>query len=370
MRLTYPRMKIALVVERFEPRAGGVEGVVHHLTSGLARRREHVTVVCRTVGAPIPAGVFVECVRAPSFWQPLRITRFSTRAARVTAHGFDVVHGFSRTRRQHIYRAGGGAHDSYLKRMYRHPWIRRHLSPRHRTILQIEEAVFRDPAQLIQCNSRMVAADLAERYAIAAERLVTIYNGVDTERFHPAQRSERKRLRAELGIGGGAVALFAGHGFQRKGLDRALRGLAQSGASATLLVAGRGDPRPYEQLAARLGVLPRVRFLGPRSDVEVLYAAADLLVLPTRYDAFANACLEAMAAGLPVATTPSNGAAELIDPGVNGFVFEDDFAEAFELLDDLEQLEAVSAAGRRTAEQYTWEQHTEAVLALYARVAG
>ena len=106
-------MKIALVVERFEPGAGGVESVAHHLAAQLGRRREHVTVVCRQVGAPIPAGVQVECVAGPRFWQPLRISRFSVRAARATAHGFDVVHGFSRTRHQHVYRAGGGSHAAY-----------------------------------------------------------------------------------------------------------------------------------------------------------------------------------------------------------------------------------------------------------------
>ena len=361
-------MKIALVVERFEPGAGGVETVVHQLASELARRRETVTVVCRSVGAPTPSGVAVVCLQTTRFWQPLRVRRFSAAAERATAHGFDVVHGFSRTRTQHIYRAGGGSHAAYLERMYRFPRLQR-LSPRHQAILGIEEAVFRDPRQIIQCNSRMVAAEIGERYRLPPDRIAVIYNGVDTVRFRARRHpGEAISMRADLGVDG-PLALFVGHGFARKGLARAIDGLAESGVSATLLVAGRGDPRPYERQARARGVSRRVRFLGPRSDLETLYAAADLFVLPTHYDAFANVCLEAMASGLPVATTPTNGAAELIVHGVNGFVCEGDFAEIFGCLEDRDTLAELGRAARTTAEQYTWARHTDAVLSLYARVA-
>ena len=358
-------MRIALVCERFEPGAGGVESVACHLARELGRRGRAPTVVCRVQRGALPPGVSLELLRVPRFWQPLRVRRFSARAAAVT-ESFDIVHGLARTRRQHIYRAGGGCHAAYMERAYARPGLHR-LSPRHRAILGIEEAVLRDPGQLIQCNSRMVAAELRARYAIPAERLVTLYNGVDTEHFRP-DGHERERVRAELDLRG-PVALLAGSGFRRKGLDRALRGLSQSGVEATLLVAGRDDARPFRRLAARLGVADRVRFLGLRDDLPRLYAAADLFVLPTRYDAFANVCLEAMAAGLAVATTRANGAAELIEPAVNGFLYDDDFAPAFERLADPAKLRDVGRAARQTAEQHSWARHTDAVLELYGRIA-
>ena len=111
-----------------------------------------------------------------------------------------------------------------------------------------------------------------------------------------------------------------------------------------------------------------MHFLGPRSDVETLYAAANLFVLPTRYDAFSNACLEAMASGLPVATTPANGASELIEPGANGLLCEGDFTPAFRALADTEALEKLGLEARRCAERLTWKAHTDRVLELYARV--
>jgi UDP-glucose:(heptosyl)LPS alpha-1,3-glucosyltransferase len=358
-------MKVALVIERFGP-GGGVEGAALAVARELAGRGEHVTAVCHRVFGTPPAGVGVRRLRVPRFWQPLRLARFSRAAREATASGFDVVHSFARTRSQHIFRAGGGSHATYLENTYRWPGLAR-LAPRHQAILRLEEAVFRDASQWIQCNARGVADDLATRYGVAAERLVTLYNGVDLAAFHPAHRDTLgAALRRELGLAG-SVALFVGSGFARKGLDRAIAGLADAGVDAALLVAGHGDPAPFRAQARARGVEDRVRFLGERADVPALCAAADLFVLPTRYDPFANACLEALAAGLPVATTRTNGASELVEPGANGWL-GDDFRSAFELLGDRAGLARMGAAARRTAEAFDWARHVDRLLELYARV--
>jgi len=325
-------------------------------------------VICRNaLGAP-PKGARLVEVATPSFWQPLRVLWFSMRAERAT-RGFDVVHGFSRTRHQHVYRAGAGSHAAYMERVYPDHARLGRFSPRHRVLLSIEESVFRDSQQLIQCNARMNAEEIARRYAVSKERLVTIYNGVDTSSFHPSLRDTLgAELRKQLELSG-PIALFAGTGFERKGLDRAILGLANSGSQATLLVAGRGSREAYRELINHCGIGERIRFLGHRKDMAALYAAADLFVLPTRYDPFANACLEAMAAGLPVATTRANGAAELIEPGVNGWIADEDFASALSLLDDPARLREFGKAARQTAEQFTWSHYTERILELYRRVA-
>lgn len=360
-------MRVAIVIERFGG-SGGVEASALQLVRELARRQVLVTVICREARDPLPKGVSQVALRSSSAWQPLRVRRFSRRAAEATRGRFDIVHSFSRTRHQQIYRVGGGSHAAYMERMYRRPGLLRALSPRHRAILSIEEAVFRDQGQLIQCNARWVADELRARYGVAPERLVTIYNGVDGERFHPRMRAQhRVRIRQALGVEG-PLALFVGSGFERKGLDLAIRGLAESSVETDLAVVGAGDASPFRRLAAQLGVAERVHFTGPRSDVEALHAAADLFVLPTRYDAFSNACLEAMASGLPVATTPANGASELLEPGVNGFVCSRNFAPAFDALRDLAGLEKLGEAARRTAEELTWQVHADRVLDLYARV--
>ncbi len=82
-----------------------------------------------------------------------------------------------------------------------------------------------------------------------------------------------------------------------------------------LLVAGRGNQRKYKSRCAH--------FLGVVRDLPALYAAADIFILPTLYDPFSNASLEALAAGLPVITTRANGLSEVIEDGVHGTVVED-----------------------------------------------
>jgi UDP-glucose:(heptosyl)LPS alpha-1,3-glucosyltransferase len=346
-----------------------VEGVAWQLARELGSRGMDITVLCREAAPQAPAGVRVESLGGPTFWQPLRVLEFSRRVARASATGgFDVVQAFSRTRHQDVYRAGGGSHASYMESVYARPRWRAWLSPRHRTLLAIEQAVFRDVQQTILCNSRLVAGELAKRYGIAGERLEVIYNGVDLERFHPRERARSgARLKSELGLAG-AVALFVGSGFTRKGLDRAIAGLSASGVKADLVIAGSGDPGSFRRQAGALGVGARVHFLGVRSDVAALYAAADLLVLPTRYDPFANVCLEAMAAGLPVATTKSNGASELVVSDANGFVCDEDFAPAFRALENPMRLRELGDAARASAERFGWREHADAVLALWRKV--
>ncbi len=365
-------LRIALTIERFEP-GGGAENVAWALAHRLADRGDEVVVVARR--ADPGARVAVRLVQVPVAWQPARVLAFSRAAAGAAPRGsFDVVHSFSRTRHQDVYRAGGGCHADYMERSYSRlgRWLRR-ASPRHAVLLRLEAQVFADPSQLVQCNSSWVRDAIARRHGVPAERLAVLPNPVDAERFHPARRAvEGARLRSELGPPG-AAWLFAGSGWRRKGLDTALRALAQAAAlDAELWVAGRDDPGPWRARVRRLGLESRVRFLGARVDLPAVYAAADALLLPTRYDAFANVCLEAAAAGLPVVTSGTCGAIEALGSG--GLVVEDPedvggFAKALDALGDEAQRRRLGAEARRAAEAASWDRHLEALRSLYQRVA-
>lgn len=371
------RFRIALVVERFEPRGGGVEGVAWNVAHGLAAAGDEVVVVARRARPPEREGVRVERVFAPAAWQPARVLLFSRAAARAgRAARCDLVHSFSRTRRQDVYRAGGGSHADYMERAYGRAGARaRRASPRHAVLLAIEARVFADPSQTIQCNSQMVSEALRDRHGVPEARLVVIENGVDLGRFHPALREgERARVRAEIGAAPEVPAwLLAGSELHRKGCDTALRALAAGGpGDAELWVCGRDEPGPWRALAEGMGVAGRVRFLGPRGDLERVYAAADALLLPTRYDAFANVCLEAAASGLPVVTSGANGAARWL--GDAGLVVEDPedaagFAKALGTLADPALRARLGAAARARAETRSWARHVEELRALYARLA-
>src|SRR5207248_6282604 len=121
----------------------------------------------------------------------------------------------------------------------------------------------------------------------------------------------RAAARSQLGIGADEVAvLVAGSAWERKGLRFAIAAAEKTGMR--LLVAGRGKQRRYRSNA--------VHFLGEMDDLRLPLAAADIFILPTLYDPFSNASLEAMAAGLPVVTTRANGCSEIIDEKVHGSI--------------------------------------------------
>jgi glycosyltransferase involved in cell wall biosynthesis len=115
-----------------------------------------------------------------------------------------------------------------------------------------------------------------------------------------------------------AVALGRLH--PNKGFELLLQALAET-REVDLWIAGDGPLRPrLERLAARLGVKPRVQFLGWREDVPKLLASADLLVCPSLHEPLGNVVIEAWSAGLPVVATASDGPAGLIEDGQNGIL--------------------------------------------------
>lgn len=365
-------MRIALVIERFQA-SGGVERVAWELALGLLRAGEQVTVFARE--RTEVAGIEGVTIAVPNAWQAARAWLFSRRTRRVLRRRrFDVIHSFSRTEHQNLYRAGGGSHADYMERNYSASGrLLRELSPRHRVLLYLERRVYEDPRQWIQCNSERVRDEILERYAVDPARLVVTYNGVDLERFapgrYPAEREDRRR---EYGASERSVWLFLGSGFHRKGLDTALEAIAGAGdENAVLWVAGGDSTRRFAIRAHELGIGDRVRFLGPRSDPEQLYAAADALILPTRYDAFANVCLEAAASALPVVTSAQNGAAEILSEAGEVVVDAHDaagFAAAIDRFSDRDERLRVGARAREIACAYGWDRHVDEQRALYRRI--
>ena len=202
------------------------------------------------------------------------------------------------------------------------------------------------------------------------DRIWVVYNGVDRERFNPGLAEKyrdpvRAELRPEPEVN--RCFLFVGSGYARKGLAELIQALKY--CPGKLLVTGRDKAGPYKSLAHKCGAADRVKFLGPRPDVERLYASADVFVLPTLYDPFANVCLEAMASGLPVVTTKETGAAEVIEPGVNGYttnlpVDPRDLAEKLEKAMHLNR-EGLYRANNRVLTKFTWENNLEMTLEAY-----
>lgn len=284
-------MKIALVHRRFTTN-GGTERYLVGFARWLVARGEEVVVLCNEVREDLRAERGVRFVPLP-MWRPAKAVSLWVSAGRaLRRERYDAVMGFGRTPGHQLFRAGGGSHVDHLRRT--HP-VRRWLDPGEWAEVAMDRAAVRQ-ARVCIANSRLGAEGLVRDYG--ARRVEVVYNGVDLRRFRPDPQA-RAAVRAELGAAG-PVAIFLGNGFRRKGLDLAIAALP---AGWTLWVVGH-DP-PWRAPDA-------VRFLGGQQEVERLLRAADVMVLPTRYDPFANACLEALASGVPALTTPANGAAEVL----------------------------------------------------------
>jgi UDP-glucose:(heptosyl)LPS alpha-1,3-glucosyltransferase len=193
-----------------------------------------------------------------------------------------------------------------------------------------------------------------------------VYNGADVARFSPALRAQhRPGVRDELGIPAGAlVGIHVSHDWRRKGLYPFIHalGLLRSTGDAPVhaLVVGRGRANRATAAARRHGVADRLHLVG-EADPDRYYGAADFLVLPGYYDPCANVTLEALACGLPVITSASNGAHELLTPGSNGFVIQDyddapQIAHFIRQLMDAGRLEGASQAAREAALEVTIDQ--------------
>lgn len=291
---------------------------------------------------------------------------FADGVARLAKRHCDRLFSLERLWRCDCYRAGDGVHRAWLERRARvEPAWRvrlRALNPKHRQILALEAALFGgDGARTIIANSRLVRDEILAYYPGPADRVRVVYNGLPAAAFAPPAPGLRERTRTVWGLGPEDYAiLFAGTGWARKGLANALGAVARlpEALRAHLFVAGRGDPRPYlKRLPTRTA--SRVHFLGPVSDMAALYAAADVFAAPTLYDPFSNACLEALAAGLPVVTTRDNGFGEILTPGCDGEVIEnndpDTLAAALAVWSDPARRQTACVAAATAAATFTIE---------------
>ena len=198
-------------------------------------------------------------------------------------------------------------------------------------------------------------------------KVTVLRNGVDLELFRPLPREP---LRAALGLVGPTL-LSVGYLIERKGHHLVIEAMA-SLPGHRLLVVGEGPERAaLEALALRLGVADRVRFLGsvPHDRLAEIYAAADLLVLASSREGWANVLLEAMACGTPVVATALWGTPEVVDRPAAGRLMAERSAAAIVAAVEAHVADPPErAATRLHAERFSWDATTAGQLALFRRV--
>ncbi|MCP1469922.1 glycosyltransferase involved in cell wall biosynthesis [Sphingobium sp. OAS761] len=206
------------------------------------------------------------------------------------------------------------------------------------------------------------------RMGIDEDKIRVHYTGVDLDTFELADQAAAK---AALGFDG-PVVLSVGALIPRKGQDLLVRALPML-PDVTLLLAGQGQyRRTLEQMALDLGVERRIGFLGsvPHHKLPRIFAAADVMALPSESEGLANAWVESLACGTPVVTSDVGGARELIDRPEAGRIVDRDpeaIAAAIRaILADPPDREAV----RETARRFTWAANGDTLLAHLQAIAG
>jgi glycosyltransferase involved in cell wall biosynthesis len=185
-------------------------------------------------------------------------------------------------------------------------------------------------ARSIVANSEQTRAALIERLGVPAERVRTVYYGIDAERFKPATAAERAAAKARLGWNDDrpTVAFVGALGDLRKGFDTLFEAWRLLGREpswdARLVVAGAGASlAAWQARAAEAHLEQSIQFLGFCSDIPAVLAACDLLVSPTRYEAYGLNVQEALCCGLPALVSASAGVAERYPPELHGLLLPD-----------------------------------------------
>jgi UDP-glucose:(heptosyl)LPS alpha-1,3-glucosyltransferase len=312
-------MRLALIRQRYTP-YGGAERFVENALEALLERNVAITLYTREwpqTRLQLIEPVIVDPFYIGRLWRDLGFAR--AVAHEVGRTKLDLVQSHERVLCCDVYRAGDGVHAVWLEERLRDaPWWKRlatRLNPWHRYVLSMERRLFASHwLQAVICNSTMVRDEIAQRFGVAPERLRVIHNPVDSQAFHPGLREGRAATLAKHRIPSDAlVYLIVGSGYERKGVKAAIQAIAELAPASHLIVVGRDNHIDrYRALAEKAGVAARVTFVGPVSDPKPYYGCADVFVLPTLYDPFPNAALEALACGLPVVTTTKSGAAELV----------------------------------------------------------
>ncbi|MCH1429675.1 MAG: glycosyltransferase [Chlamydiales bacterium] len=235
--------------------------------------------------------------------------------------------GLDRSSHQHLFRAGNGVHAYYFNQRVEesNPFKRFLLkaNPLHSTLLDIEKKAFENPElQFLITNSHMVKQQVLNYYSIAPDKVKVVHNGVAWKDYqHSFDESFKDSQETRI-----PTLLFIGNGWERKGLKElleALKQLANKNKAFKLLVLGKEKrANYYKNLSSELSLDRFVEFIGPCNNPLPYYQIADIAVIPSHYDPFANVTVEALAMGLLVVSSKTNGGHEILNSH-NGLIVDD-----------------------------------------------
>ena len=343
------KWRIALLRRRFSP-TGGAERYLLRLGSGLATQGHSMTLYCEEWS---PSENPFQAVRKIDSHDPVTFARKVMEQPLRDRH--DIIFSLERVPGCDIYRAGDGSHADWLA--YRKAYspvtgaIRSALRSKNKKLCALEGRLFEPGGtRRVICNSHFVADQLINRFDFPAEKLDVIYNGVPYNQFSSGDRRlGRQGLKLHPDD---YVVLLVGAGKERKGHAIA-----------------RTAVRRVHNKRVKLVIIDT----PPPVAMPHVYAAADVFLLPSLYDPFANVTLEALAAGLPVITSAQNGASEILENEKTGFVLPraDDLKLIVFLLEYLAEpahRAQFHRPAQTLAQQYDLARNLNATLGVFAKL--
>jgi UDP-glucose:(heptosyl)LPS alpha-1,3-glucosyltransferase len=317
---------------------GGLEKYTLRLASFFQQKGCDVTLVTTGNNRSLPQlkSIHTHTMEFSSKMSVFKVSQFDRFCSSyINSSKADIVFGLDRTRHQTHIRAGNGVHASYLARRCKMEGLIKSISftlnPLHRLLLSIEKESFESPnLKTLFTNSLMVKNEILSFYQVDPKKICVIHNGVEWEEMKSCFEQAidiKENYQAELGLHPKDFHfLFVGSNFRRKGLKELLHAASKLKKRLFhLSIVGKDkEEKHFKDLCQTLGIASKVTFWGERKDVRRFYQMADCLVIPSHYDPFANVTLEALAMGLFVVSSASNGASEII-PSNGGYVIENLF---------------------------------------------
>jgi len=382
-------MKVALVIERFDPSRGGREISTAQIAEGLARRGQEVTVFCMSAGAG-GSGFRVQELKCWGLDRATKVASFA-RSVRGAARdgGFDIVHATLPIPAANVFQPRGGllgAQEAASLRKRRDvqrflTQLAQPLDAHRRKMRSMERKLVSKPETLCLAVSEMVAREFMNYYA-RDKNVRVIYNGVEVPDVPRDQRRQwRRELRDQVGAGAGSpLFLSVATNFRLKGVAEALKAFARwyrspdGSPGARFVAVGQEKVASYRRLVKKLGVARQVHFESHADNIWPWYAAADACVLLSWYDPCSRVVLEAARWEVPSITTVFNGAAEVLARGAGVVVSSpDDTNAAVKAMADLadpDRLAQRRQACRDVADELSMDRHVEQLLDAYREVAG
>lgn len=367
-------MKIALAIYSFNPTKGGAERYAYDLATYLLRKGHDVYVFC-CGGISIPA---IKTIKFHTLPYPrwLRTLTFALRHRKLIRYfPFDIVLGFGNVLDCNVFQSHGGVQKIWMEREIE---SYDDASERRRKAFLLRSSINQKMQEYIaeyapRMNRRlrviaisdMVRDHMAEAYKMKAEEIDIVYNGVDTDRFHPSTDPVPGDLRV----------IFSAGNFRLKGLSPLIEALGNIGTKRRdfhLSVMGRGQKNRYIPLIKEKGLDDLVTFIGETPSPQTFYQKNHILAHPTFYDACSLTTMESMASGLPTISTRWNGSSAFIADNA-GFVIDEPrniaaLTDALTTLFDPRLRSEMGKNARSAIERYTMERNARQMERIFREV--